>query len=103
MTTDTPIVIALLRVREYLTPPQSWCKLAAVGPAGSRCLGYTIEREIQEPIRRYVTKRVIEAVLRRGFEHIIAFNDYHTTTHEEVLSVLDEAIARERGYIKRAQ
>lgn len=48
-----------------------------------------------------VTSAVRRAILRRPYVrhemHIVSFNDWPRTTHEDVLAVLDGAIAKEGG------
>lgn len=104
MTTRIEPVKYVLAVRELIAKPEAWTQNALARNARGRkvkpksrsaccwCLSGAFYKESRESVDFFCILDAFPTALRAG--GMVRFNDLRTTTHADVLAVLDEAIAK---------
>lgn len=99
-----PHVFSLMRARKYLSDPVQWCKGPGLLEQNGRqamCIAVAIlNRTGASDVNVAAFDAIRKTLKRRGvrpelYADITKWNDQRSTTHADVMSVLDETIARE--------
>lgn len=98
-------VFALMRAREYLTDPMLWSqgrgRWSMTDGRDQMCVAVAVvDQRYEAPVNVAAFEAIRETLIRRGvsqerYSDITLWNDWHGTSHAELLDVLDETIARE--------
>ena len=95
-----PIVEKIDKVIELLCPEDRWCKGTLRSSDGGRCLvGAMLEAEARTLLTPVLLQAIRETAGRRH-RRIEVFNDAPSTTHAQLMAVLDRA--RENVLLVRA-
>lgn len=85
----------ILKARELLSDPAKWCKGAFVSN-GAFCIAGAVGMRAfkdEEPLADKAVTR-ISGLLPPEFASVSTFNDHPSTTHADVLALLDRALSR---------
>jgi len=95
MTYDAQIYEGLLKVRSLIENPLDWCKGTVLNASGQRCLEGAISATSYSTPKIYEGVRVyLRAALPEHWRQhpLCCYNDNCTTTHQDILDLIDRAL-----------
>jgi len=96
-----PVLAKLIAARALIEKPEHWCKIHTDREDGARCIQgalyavHVFGGPIREALIEALPPKFIEPVLRNI--SLMMFNDHLDTTHADVLSLFDRAIAARKA------